>query len=137
MEAMERWLGPGDAGVPMHFNPTYARGQLSHIEGIALTPGTTCDIRVLPVQAYRFSCLIRVMCDGLVLYPDPDQGAGYVECDLEDGQPVAAIDDGFTFADGDPTVHFDRRGMRVTISDDGPGVPRFRAEIDLVGQRRL
>jgi len=137
MDAMERWLGPQDGGVPMHFNPTYHRGAIADIEGLALEPGTQCDVRVLPVQTYRFSCLIRVMCDGLVLYPDPDQGAGYVECDIEDGQPVAAMDDGFTFADGDPTVSFDRRHMRVTISDEGPGVPHFRAEIDLVGPRRL
>ncbi len=136
VEAMERWLGPSDGGVPMHFNPTYEVGELAHVEGIAaLEPGTTCDIRVLPIQAYRFSCMIRVMCDGLVLYPDPDQGAGYVECDVEDGQPMAAIDDGYTHTDGDPTVRFDRRGLRVTVSDDGPGVPAFRAEIELQPRR--
>lgn len=137
MQAMERWLGPVDGGVPMHFNPTYHRGAITDIEGIALEPGTQCDVRVLPVRTYRFSCMIRVMCDGLVLYPDPEQGAGYVECDVENGQPITAVDDGYTFADGDPTVSFDRRHMRVTISDDGPGVPNFHAEIDLVGPRRL
>jgi hypothetical protein len=135
MEAMERWLGPRDGGVPMHFTPTYEVGELAHIEGIALEPGTSCDVRVLPVQTNSFSCMIRVTCDGLVLYPDPDQNAGYVACDVENGQPMAAIDDGYTHADGDPTVRFDRRGLRVTVSDDGPGVPNFRAEIELRPRR--
>jgi hypothetical protein len=135
LDAMERWLGPRDGGVPMHFNPTYEVGEIAHIEGIALEPGTSCDVRVLPIETYSFSCLIRVTCDGLVLYPDPDQSAGYVECDVEDGQPMAAIDDGYTHADGDPTVSFDRRRLRVTVSDDGPGVPNFRAEIELRPRR--
>ncbi|MBW2463136.1 MAG: hypothetical protein JRH11_15910 [Deltaproteobacteria bacterium] len=135
MAAMDRWSGPVDGGVPFHFNPTTSRGEIATIEGLPLSPGTACNVRILPIRTGGFSCMIRVMCDGLVLYPDPSQGAGYVDCDVEDGRPTSAIDDGFTFADGDPTVHFDRQRHRVTISDDGPGVPHFRAEIELSGPR--
>lgn len=137
MEAMDRWTGPADAGVALHFTPTTSRGQIASIEGLPLATGTECSVRVLPIQTYGFSCMIRVVCDGIVLYPDPEQGAGYVACDVENGRPTTAIDDGYTYADGDPTVHFDRHRRRVTISDDGPGVPHFRAEIELGRQRFL
>lgn len=133
MAAMDRWVGPVDGGVPFHFNPTTSRGEITTIEGLPLQPGTACNVRILPIRTGGFSCMIRVMCDGLVLYPDPIQGAGYVACDVEDGRPTSAIDDGFTFADGDPTVHFNRDRRRVTVADDGPGVPHFRAEIELSG----
>jgi hypothetical protein len=136
VEAMERFMGPADGGVVPHFYPTYRTGRLASIRGdVPLPEGTSCEVRVLPVQTMQFSCLIRVMCDGVVLYPDPDQNAGYVECNLEGGAPATATDDGYSFADGDPTVAFDARAGSVSITDDGPGVPRFSAIVTLDPER--
>lgn len=112
--------------------------RLTSVEGdVPFQAGTSCEVRTLPVRAGRFNCLIRVMCDGMVVYPEARQQAGYVSCDVENGAAVRAVDDGITSADGDPTVHFDAESRRVVVTDDGPGVRAFRAELSLGPSERM
>ena len=86
-------------------------------------------MRVLPVQTYAFNCLVRVMCEGRVLYPNPEQTAGYAPCEVEDGRPLRAVDDGHTAADGDPLVRVDVQAGTVTVEDRGDGVDAYRATL--------
>ncbi len=119
-----------DAGVPLPFNPTERRATLVSTTGTPPVSGNaSCDVRVLPVQTRDFNCLVRVVCDGHVLYPNPTQTAGYVPCEIEDGQPVSAVDDGHTAADGDPLIRLDLREHTVTIEDMGDGVAPFSATL--------
>ncbi|MEO0321550.1 MAG: hypothetical protein AAF447_01200 [Myxococcota bacterium] len=94
--------------------------------GLGLTPGDLCTLRMLPVLAAGFDCLVAVRCGDRVLYPDPELGAGYARC-VGDGFDLR-IDDGFgTLADGDPRLHVDLRVGEVEVADDGPGA--FRVEL--------
>jgi hypothetical protein len=120
----------GDAGVAMPFSPIEHEARIVSHEGtLASSPNASCEVRVLPVEAGRFNCLVRVLCGGRVIYPDPDQTAGYAPCDVQDGQPVRAFDDGETSADGDPLVDLDLRAGTLTIEDRGNGVSPFRATL--------
>ncbi len=112
------------------FEPTAAHATLVDSEGDVINDPSTCAVRVLPTQSGHFNCLVRVMCDGQVLYPDGDQRAGYVPCDVENGRPVRAVDDGASGADGDPQVTFDMATGTVTVADyDASGVMRYRATL--------
>lgn len=122
----------GEPELP--FEPTAHRAELLLAEGDAPRNPTTCDVRVLPVRTHAFNCVVRVMCDGEVLYPNPDQTAGYVPCEIEDGRPVRAVDDGHSSRDGDPLVSLDLRAGTVTVEDrDESGVARYRATLRING----
>lgn len=125
------WQREADAEAPpLPFEPTAHRAELVHAEGDVAASPTSCDVRVLPVEASGFNCVVRVMCDGAVLYPNPSQNAGYVPCELEDGRPVRAVDDGQTDRDGDPLVDLDLVGGTVTVEDYAPdGSRRYRATL--------
>lgn len=132
MYASRRSEGPPDAGVPHPFSAMLRTGHISVVAGDSpVDLGATCDVRVLPVRAQRFNCLVRVMCDGVVLYPNQTETAGYAPCDLESGLPVRAEDSGQTSRDGDPTLDVDVPGRRVVVTDSGPGVPSFEATVRL------
>lgn len=128
--AMNRSHGGGDAGVVPEFYPTTHRGRLARVSGdVPLAEGAECEVRVLPVRTHRFNCLIKVQCDGVVLYPEPELVAGYVSCDLAHGQPLRAVDDGVTGEDGDPTVEYDLHARTVVISDARDDGRSFAAEL--------
>lgn len=132
MFASRRSEGPPDAGVRHPFAPMLRTGHISTTGGDApVAVGATCDVRVLPVRARAFNCLVRVMCDGVVLYPNQTETAGYAPCDLESGLPVRAEDSGQTHSDGDPTLDVDLPARRVVVTDSGPGVPSFEATVRL------
>jgi len=135
--AYERsWQRFGDAGPggrAPDFSPVTHLGVLQSIEGDApVSEGARCEVRLLPVLSSLFNCVVRVACDDVVLYPDPDQQAGYAPCDVSDGVALRATDDGVTPEDGDPTVDVDVLGRRVRVQDRGPGVTPFSADIGLV-----
>src|SRR5690606_2674085 len=100
------------------FEPFQRRARIVDSEGaLPVSRNASCEVRVLPVQTYAFNCLVRVMCEGRVLYPNPEQTAGYAPCEVEDGRPLRAVDDGHTAADGDPLVRVDVQAGTVTVED--------------------
>lgn len=120
----------GDAGLSLPFSPVERVARIVDSEGsLAVGHGATCQVRVLPVRSGGFNCLVRVMCDGHVLYPNPTQTAGYAPCEIENGRAVTALDDGHTAADGDPLVRVDLREGLITVEDRGDGVASFRATL--------
>lgn len=137
MSAMRRsYRMETDGGVPLPFSPSEHEASIVESDGdLGLSPGASCEVRVLPVRTQMFNCLARVVCDGRVLYPNPTQTAGYVPCDVEGGQAVSAVDDGHTAADGDPLIRLDLRNGTVTVEDRGDGVSPFRATLR-IGRRR-
>lgn len=123
-----------DAEPELPFEPTATRARLVEAEGDVAASPTSCDVRVLPVASGPFNCVVRVMCDGAVLYPNPSQTAGYVPCDIENGRPVRAVDDGHTAGDGDPLVSLDMVAGTVTVEDrDATGARRYRATLRFDG----
>ena len=121
-----------DAGVPLPFEPMQREARIVDSEGtLGVSPNARCNVRVLPVQTQAFNCLVRVVCDGHVLYPNPTQTAGYVPCELEGTRPVSARDDGHSALDGDPLIELDLRAGTVTVEDRGDGVEPFRATLRL------
>jgi len=130
--AMERSHGGPDSGVRPQFWPITRRGRLTSVSGdLPVSPGAQCDVRVLPVRTSTFNCLVKVTCDGIVLYPEPELQAGYVPCDVENDLPTRAVDDGVTHRDGDPTVDVDLHARRVVVTDDRPNGSSFAAELEL------
>lgn len=137
MAAMRRsYRVVGDAGgAALPFDPTERSARVIASEGaLPVSEDARCDVRVLPVQTVSFNCLVRVVCDGQVLYPNPEQTAGYAPCEVEDGQPVSALDEGHTAADGDPRIRVDLRAGTVTVGDGGDGVDAYRATLQ-IGRR--
>jgi hypothetical protein len=126
----------GDAGMSLPFDPMEQDARIVAHEGsLRASDGDTCQVRVLPVRSSAYNCLLRVMCAGQVLYPNPDQTAGYAPCDVVDGRVVSALDDGHSAADGDPLINFDAAQGIITVEDRGDGVEPFRATLRL--SRRL
>lgn len=124
-----------DGGTGAPFVPTRHLGQVISVDGDApIAAGASCHVRVLPVASYSFNCLISVVCDDVVIYPDSEQRAGYAPCDVEGGLVTRALDQGITSSDGDPAVDVDLAHGRVVVSDDGPAGRRFSATI---GMRRI
>ncbi len=112
------------------FEPTAHRAELLEAEGDVAASPSSCDVRVLPVDAMAFNCVVRVTCDGAILYPNQRQDAGYVPCEIEDGRPVRAVDDGQSDRDGDPLVDMDLGRGTITVEDSGPdGTRRDRATL--------
>ncbi len=136
LRAMERsYHVEGDAGVgSLPFSPLEHEAQIVAQEGSGATGAASCQVRVLPVEAGQFNCLVRVMCAGQILYPNQTETAGYVPCELDGQQPVRAVDDGHTGADGDPLVNLDLRAGTVTVEDRVDGVTTFRTTLR-IGRR--
>jgi len=125
----QRVPAQGDA-PDLPFEPTAHRAELVDATGDASEAPSSCDVRVLPVDSGRFSCVVRVMCDGRVLYPDSRQRAGYVSCEIENGRPVRAIDEGSTAADGDPRVDLDLNAGTVRVEEfDESGQSTYSATL--------
>ncbi len=132
VRAMHRSYGGPDAGIEPDFWPTTRRARLTRVSGdVPVEEGARCEVRVLPVRAYQFNCLIKVACGGVVIYPEPELEAGYVACNLRDGFPTRAVDDGVTGEDGDPTVDFDVLAGSVVVSDARDDGRSFAAELQL------
>ena len=125
------FANPDDSADPeLPFEPTASYATLIDATGDVDASPQSCDVRVLPVTAGQFNCVVRVMCDGNVLYPNPNQTAGYVPCEVENGRPIRAIDDGSTSSDGDPLVDLDLEAGTITVQDFGPdGAERYRATL--------
>lgn len=122
--------GGADGGVG--FQRFDGSGHVTSVSGEApISVGANCDVRVLPVVAGGFNCLVRVVCDGKLLYPNPDQSAGYVACEVEGTVAQHAVDAMPTQTDSDPLVTFDGAGQRVVVADYGAGVHSFSAQIAL------
>lgn len=138
MRAMQRsFRAEGDAGpASMPFQPRQLEAFLVQTDLAGTAPGQACQVRVLPVQTRLFNCLVRVVCNGRVLYPNAEQTAGYAPCDVVDGNAVRAVDDGHTAQDGDPLVTFDMSAGTIEVSDHGDGVTPFIARLRL-GRRVL
>jgi hypothetical protein len=116
MQAFERsYTTAADAGVRQPFSIAYHRGTLVSASGTAVRPGASCEVRVLPVQSYSFNCLVRVMCDDVVIYPDDALRAGYAPCEVQGSEAISAVDDSST--DGDREIDLDVRGRTVVIQE--------------------
>lgn len=123
-------LAEGDAAPPLPFEPTAHRAELVEASGDVANGPTSCDVRVLPVSSGEFTCVVRVMCDGRVLYPNAAQTAGYVSCEMRDGRPIRAVDSGFTARDGDPLVDLDLERGTVRVEEyDAEGQPTYSATL--------
>lgn len=115
---------------PLPFEPTAHRAELVDATGDVSRSPSSCDVRVLPVSSGEFTCVVRVMCDGRVLYPNATQTAGYVQCEIQDGLPVRAVDSGFTARDGDPLVDLDLERGTVRVEEyDESGQPTYSATL--------
>ena len=136
MLAFERsWTHVGDAGTGAgpEFAPTTHLGRVRSTSGESpIAAGARCEVRLLPVLTSLFNCVVRVACDGVVLYPHEGQAAGYAPCDVSRGMAVSAADEGVTEADGDPTLMIDVAARHVRVTDRGAGVRTFEADIDLL-----
>lgn len=116
MQAFERsYTTAEDAGVRQPFSIAYHRGTLVSASGTAVRPGASCEVRVLPVQSYSFNCLVRVMCDDVVIYPDDALRAGYAPCEVQGSEAITAVDDSST--DGDREIDLDVRARSVVIEE--------------------
>ncbi len=104
-----------DAGVRQPFSIAYHRGTLVSASGVAVHPGASCEVRVLPVQSYSFNCLVRVTCDDVVIYPDDALRAGYAPCEIEGSEAISAIDDSST--DGDREIDLNLRTRSVVVQE--------------------
>lgn len=118
----------GDAGVALPFEMVELAAEIAASSGESgVADDAACALRVLPVHVRdaSFNCLVRVMCAGHVIYPNPAQTAGYVDCVVTGGRVVRAEDRGNTAADGDPLLLLDLENGTVTVEDGGDGVERF------------
>ena len=136
LERSQATTGGLDGGVGS-FGAVARRGHVSIVHGDSpVRPGAACDVRVLPVASGGFNCLVRVICDGALLYPNPDQTAGYVSCDVDATGPTYAADGMVSGFDGDPRLTFDRAHQQVVVGDGGNEAVRdYLATITLDGPR--
>jgi len=108
-----------DAGITQPFSIAYHRGTLVSTSGVAgLRPGASCEVRLIPVTSYAFNCLLRVTCDGVVLYPDEALQAGYAPCEVESGRVISAVDD--SSRDGDREIDVNTRTLMVNVRETDP-----------------
>lgn len=131
----ERAYG-GDAGAPPPFFATYRTGRLASVSGLPLSTGASCEVRVLPVDDSSFNCLVRVMCDDVVVYPNPEQTSGFAPCEVDNGSVRTARDDQPTMRDTDPTLTLDLASGRIVVTDQerlgtSGTRPPFRAIVEL------
>ena len=123
-----------DAGLGL-FDTMERTGHVTSIEGDApIGVGAMCSVRVLPVLTNRFNCMIRVICDGVLLYPDPSEDAGYVDCRVVNGTPATAHDHMATWQDTDPKVRLDMALAKIEVGDDSPEGSRYLASIRIDGR---
>ena len=136
LERSQATTGGLDGGVGS-FGVVARRGHVASVQGDSpVRPGAACDVRVLPVASGGFNCLVRVICDGALLYPNPDQTAGYVSCDVDATGPTYAADGMVSGADGDPRLTFDGAHQQVLVGDGGnESVRDYLATITLDGPR--
>jgi hypothetical protein len=126
----------GDGGAALPFEPLVRSARLVEAEGeLSLRAGTGCEVRVLPVRSGPYNCLVRVMCEGRVLYPNPTQTAGYAPCELEGGLPIRALDEAATESDGDPRLRLDLREGLVRVEELEGDALRYRATLRLAAER--
>jgi hypothetical protein len=127
----QSFRGDVDAGVPQPFSIAYHRGTLVSASGVrGVSPGASCEVRVLPVRSYEFNCLVRVTCDDVVIYPDDALRAGYAPCTIEGSEAVSAVDDSST--DGDREIDLDVRARSVVVQEhQGASTPSLHARVQL------
>lgn len=113
---MRRFHAEYSAEAPPPFPPIGRRARVLSAQGIELSDDR-CELRVLPVAADSFNCLVRVVCGRTVLYPNRAQTAGYMSCELGGALPTQAADSLPTVVDGDPAVSFDLARGTVTVRD--------------------
>lgn len=131
LERSRATTGGLDGGVGS-FGVVARRGHVASVQGDSpVRPGAACDVRVLPVASGGFNCLVRVICDGALLYPNPDETAGYVSCDVDSTGPTYANDGMVSGADGDPRLTFNSAQQQVVVGDGGGGMRDYLATITL------
>lgn len=119
-----------DREAELPFRPTARRGHITS-GGLGLRPGTSCDVRVLPVGDASFNCVVRVTCGDVVVYPNHAQTAGFVACELDGTTPRRAFDRMPSTDDGDPAVSMDLDSGHVAVSDrTGEGSYHVVIELD-------
>ncbi len=129
---MERQIG-GDAGFELPFEPLEVGVTLLDIEGQPPigVDSEPCLLRVLPVVAPPYDCVVRVVCGGAVVYPNPSQTGGFNRCALA-GRAVSRVEDeGTTAEDEDPTLSLDVARRRLIVGDrTDAGRYRLRFRLD-------
>ena len=105
-----------DAGITQPFSIAYYRGTLLSTSGVpGLNAGAACEVRVLPVASAAFNCLLRVVCNDVIVYPDERMQAGYAPCEIESGQVISAVDD--SSFDGDREINLNTRTRIVSVNE--------------------
>lgn len=128
----QSYRGEVDAGISQPFSIAYHRGTLLSTSGVAgLNAGAPCEVRVLPVMAVGYNCLLRVMCNDVVVYPDARMQAGYAPCEVEGGQVVSAVDN--SSSDGDREIDLNTRTRSVSVNEvdaDARAVMSLRIQLE-------
>lgn len=115
---LSRFRQSFDREADLPFRPTGRRGRITSSSGLDLPPDASCDVRVLPVaDSSGFNCLVRVVCGGVVVYPNRSQTAGYVACEVDERGPRSAQDSMPSVRDGDPSVTLDLASGTVQVGD--------------------
>jgi hypothetical protein len=80
--------------------------------------GDVCSVSVRPASGVRkTNCRVVVRCGETTLYGRV--GAGYAYCDVREGAPELATDEGETFEDGDPMLALNLAAGHLIVSDEG------------------
>ena len=75
--------------------------------------GARCEFAVRPVWEFPENCRLALRCGSTWIYGAGE--AGYLTCEVQNGRPVAALDENGTDHGGDPRLTW--RGRRVVVSD--------------------
>lgn len=115
---LSRFRASFEPEADLPFRPTGRRGRITSSRGLDLPPDASCDVRVLPVaDPSGFNCLVRVVCGGVVVYPNQSQTAGYVACEVDGRGPQRAEDSMPSVRDGDPSILLDLASGTVQVGD--------------------
>ncbi len=114
------------------FDDTVVRqGRVTYSSGPApATSDQACTVRVFPVPTVDFNCRVEVSCGEALIYGV--EGGGFVQCSIQNRQPVLAQDPKGTVAEGDAMLDMNLDTRRVVVSDDAPGAT-WRVEVSLDG----
>lgn len=125
-----------DGGLEAPFDALRLPVRIESHEGtLPVSPTAACELRVLPLREPPFDCLVRVMCAGEVLYPNPSQTAGLNRC-VREGDRLTTIDDPVPAeVDGDPRIAVDLEAGTILVSTEGEPGQRFSARLRSLGDR--
>ena len=110
----ERLGGRAAAREPSFAGVVERSGRVTAARGHApVALGARCELAVRPVWEFPENCRVALRCGSTWVYGASE--AGYLTCEVQNGRPVAALDENTTDQGGDPRITW--RGRRVVVSD--------------------